>query len=299
MSKSNINKAEQINLKKVPKVFVYNGNTALQRELLKVMKSLKIYSVIILLMFLGSVVLLACSHEVDELKESKTTTSVTSQNKVAQTICDIIGATVVSSGNAVVNAGSTATYSYTNNTGTVGTVVWSINPNPVGSATIVSSGTTVTVTYSANFISGTLSAAGSGGTAQTCNTILNIVKSGGVGGGDCACPNPVIRCVLAVSGGHPYWRLQLDNLQAGDTYVWSQLHAPFMAGTNNTYVIVNPQGPAYSGFTVYCEVTRICSNGTVKKRKAFYTNYYGGTTTTGTQGFINIGGVCDSNLGDQ
>lgn len=265
-----------------------------KREVFKNMKNLKNYAIVVLLMIVTSAAFFACSRESDELNESTKTLS----SRVAQTICDITGVTVISSGNAIVNSGSTTTYNYTNNTGTPSTVVWTITPNPAGSATIVSNGSNVTVTYLSNFISGTLSAAGSGGTAQTCNTILNITSTAG-GGGDCACPNPVIRCVLAVSGGHPYWRLQLDNLQAGDTYTWSQLHAPFMAGTNNTYVIVNPQGPAFSGFTVYCEVKRTCPNGTVKKRKAFYTNYYGGTTTTGTQGFINIGGICDSNTGNQ
>ena len=222
-------------------------------------------------------------------------------NRLAATICDITGATVVSSGTAAVVAGSTATYSYTNNTGNATNISWTltgVGATFSGGGTTITTTSPVTVVYSSNFVSGTLSAAGSGGTAQTCNTILNITKSrGGNGGSDCACPNPVIRPVLAVSGGHPYWRLQLDNLQVGDTYTWSQLHAPFMAGTNSTYVIVNPTGPIYSGFTIYCEVKRVCSNGTIKKRKAFYTNYYGGTTATGTKGLINLGGVCDSNIG--
>ncbi|OOG75460.1 hypothetical protein [Flavobacterium sp. A45] len=264
------------------------------------MKNLKNYFILALIAFTLSAVFIACSSENEQLQEPKSSSKVNSTKKlaqtknIAQTICDITGTTVVSVGNAVVTAGSSATYSYTNNTGTATNIVWTISPNPAGSATITANGSTVTVTYLANFISGTLSAAGSGGTAQTCNTILNIATPSGGSSGDCACPNPVIRCTLAVSGGHPYWRFELDNLQSGDTFVWSHNHAPIFGSlTNNSYVIANPEGPLNSGFTLYCEVTRRCTNGTIKKRKAFYTNYYGGTTTSGTQGFINLGGSCD------
>lgn len=201
--------------------------------------------------------------------------------------CNITGSTSVL-------AGSTVTYTYTTSSCSPVNVVWTMIANPVGSATITSNGSTVTVTYLSNFISGTLSAAGLGTTTQTCTSNLNIIKTNGTGGGTCACPSPSIKCVLAVSGGSPYWRLELNNPQVGETFTWSTLNATIMGGTNTTYIIVNPAGPLNSGFTVYCEVSKTCSDGTVGKRKAFYTNYYGGTTTSGTSGFINIGGVCDS-----
>jgi hypothetical protein len=260
------------------------------------MKNFKNYFIISLVIFASSAIFFACSKHNEQIQETQNSSRIVGGDKVA-TICDIIGATVNNLGIAVVAAGSSATYSYTNNTGTATNITWTLaggGATFIGGATTINSTGPVTVIFSSTFTSGTLSAEGSGGTAKTCNTMLNITVNGG---SDCVCPNPVIRPVLAVSGGHPYWRLQLDNLQPGDTYTWSQLHAPFTSGTNSTYVIVNPTGPMYSGFTVYCEVKRVCSNGTIKKRKAFYTNYYGGTTTTGTKGFINIGGVCDSNIG--
>lgn len=245
------------------------------------MKNLKLYSFLTSLLFFSSLLILSCSQDQENLQENNSLKI--NNNKLLSTTCDIVGPLNVSSG--------TYTYSYTNDSNNTN-ITWTVTPS---SAAVIQSGqgtSTITITFNASC---TLSAYGTGGTGGACEDIISITKSSGTGG-DCACPNPVIRCVSAVSGGHPYWRLQLDNLQAGDTYTWSQLHAPFMAGTNNTYVIVNPTGPMYSGFTVYCEVKRVCSNGTIKKRKAFYTNYYGGTTTSGTQGFINLGGVCDSNI---
>lgn len=251
------------------------------------MKNLKFNSFFTFLVIFTSLLIFSCSHEEENLKENKKSLEITNNTKLLSTTCDIIGPLNVSTGTY------TYTYTYTNDSNNTN-VNWTITPS---SAAVIQSGqgtSTITITFNSSC---TLSAYGTGGTGGACEDIISITQSGGNNGGDCACPNPVIRCVLAVSGGHPYWRLQLDNLQAGDTYTWSQLHAPFMAGTNNTYVIVNPTGPIYSGFTVYCEVKRVCPNGTIKKRKAFYTNYYGGTTTTGTQGFINLGGVCDSNIG--
>jgi hypothetical protein len=159
------------------------------------MKNLKNYFILALITLTSSAIFFACSSDNEQLQESKSSSKVISTKKLAQTTqtsnlaqttCDITGTTVVSSGNAVVTVGSSATYSYVNNTGTATNIVWTISPNPAGSATITSNGLTVTVTYLANFISGTLSAAGSGGTAQTCNTILNITKSGSIGN-DCSC----------------------------------------------------------------------------------------------------------------
>lgn len=74
--------------------------------------------------------------------------------------------------------GSTVSYSYTNNTGTASNIVWgSQNANPPGSITFTGSGSTVSVTFASNFVSGSISADGSNGTALTCNTILNVTKA--------------------------------------------------------------------------------------------------------------------------
>ncbi len=253
----------------------------------------------LMLLALGSVFFACSTDNSDDLNDAKFSNNNLSSKVVTQTACDITGNSVITTGNAVVSASSSSTFIYTNSTGTVGSIVWTLTGNAIFSGTtsqtITTTGNTVTVDFSSNFTGGTLTAFGSGGDALTCETELNISKVVG-DSGNCSCPNPVIRCTLAVSGGHPYWRLELDNLETGDTYVWSQLHAPFMSGTNSTYVIVNPDGPMYSGFTVYCEVSRTCPNGTVNKRKAYYTNYYGGTTTTGTTGFI---GSCSGGVGNE
>lgn len=264
------------------------------------MKLIKNYFILAVVLITSSAIFFACSND-EQIQEKESISKIGSGNRLA-TICDIIGTTVVSSGTAVVSAGSSATYSYTNNTGTPTNITWTltgVGATFSGGGTTITSTNPVTVVYSSNFVSGTLSASGTGGTAQTCNTILNITKSGGGtnSGSDCNCPYPEIRCTVAVSPNR--WRFQLDNLQPGDTYVWSQNHAPFVGTTTSpigTYVSANPDGHIYSGFTIYCEVSRKCSNGTIKKRKAFYTNYYGGTTTTGKQGFVNIGSVCDPSV---
>jgi hypothetical protein len=262
------------------------------------MKLIKNYFILAVVLITSSAIFFACSND-EQIQEKESISKIGSGNRLA-TICDIIGTTVVSSGTAVVSASSSATYSYTNNTGTPTNITWTltgVGATFSGGGTTITSTNPVTVVYSSNFVSATLSASGSGGNAQTCNTILKITKSGGGTGSDCNCPYPQIRCTVAVSGGHPYWRFQLDNLQPGDNFVWSQNHAPIFGSlTNSSYIIANPEGPIYSGFTIYCEVSRKCSNGTIKKRKAFYTNYYGGTTTTGKQGFVNIGSVCDPSV---
>ena len=271
------------------------------------------------LIFLGvlfSFIFYACTKNEDKIVDEKNTESFDIKSKqnsrgVLGTCCYINGTTLTAqtlenlcapNAQAVVNAGTTTNYQYVNNTGSASNIIWSINSNPINSATIVSNGSTVTVTYLSNFINGTLSVNGSGGTAQACSSILNISKSAGSGGTGtvCECPNPVIECVIAVSGGHPYWRFNINNLKAGETYTLSQINAPIFGGLNwnvtangSAYVIINPNAPAGTSFTLFCEVTRVCSNGTIKKRKAYYRNEFGGNKYGGTSGFVNIGGSCD------
>ncbi|WP_268847010.1 hypothetical protein [Flavobacterium aestivum] len=168
------------------------------------MKKLKSSLKIGLIGIFCSIFFLACTKDDTQVQEtksidktmsnkgiSKVTNKTLSTNKIAptaqlvQTICDITGPTVTSTGVAVVAAGSTASYSYTNNTGSASNIVWTLTPSPAGSATYVANGANITITYLANFASGTLTAAGSGGTAQTCNTVLNITNSGS--GANCSC----------------------------------------------------------------------------------------------------------------
>lgn len=141
------------------------------------MKKLKISFFIALITLSSTALFFACSSDKEELQDLKSSSKTVSADKLAQTICDIIGTTVVSSGSAVVTPGSSATYSYTNNTGSATTITWTltgVGATFSGGGTTITTTSPVTVVYSSNFVSGTLSAAGSGGTAQTCNTILNI-----------------------------------------------------------------------------------------------------------------------------
>lgn len=289
------------NLKTVPKVFVYNGNTQLQKGIINIMKNLKNYLVLTLFTLITCLIFFACSQENEVVKKNEVENvniKTTLSNRIGTITCYISGSTVTNANtniaSSTVNAGATTTYQYNSNpavTNIQWVVVSGTGISFVGSTT----NSSVTVSFSSTFTGGSIQAIGTDATGQICGPVLPIIKYR-----DCACPNPVIRCTLAVSGGHPYWRFQLDNLQSGDTFLWSHNHAPIFGSlTNNSYVIANPDGPLYSGFTMYCEVSRRCTNGTIKKRKAFYTNYYGGTTTSGTQGFINLGGICDSNLGAQ
>lgn len=146
------------------------------------MKNIKNYFILALVTLTLSAIFVACSSDNDEVRENARPTDLVESERLRATICDIIGSTVVSTGSAVVAAGSTATYSYTNNTGSATTITWTltgVGATFSGGGTTITSAGPVTVIYSSNFVSGTLSAAGSGGTAQTCNTILNITKRGG------------------------------------------------------------------------------------------------------------------------
>jgi hypothetical protein len=192
------------------------------------------------------------------------------------TICDIIGDTIVT-------VGTTASYSYINDSGTPNNVTWSITTIPINSATVDSNGT---VTFSSRFISGTLLAFGSGGTALTCEARMNISTGIVPPPPSCACPNPVIDDRLCVSGGHPHWRFQVDGISSSDQITWSINHGTIHSNPNQSYVIIEPNSGSTYGFTVYCKVERTCPDGSKKVRTAYYTNYYGNSCGTGTTGFI-------------
>ncbi len=282
------------------------------------MKNIKNYCIIALVAITSSGIFFACSSDNEQVQKNVSSTNIVKANRIAATICDITGATVVSSGSAVVASGSTATYNYTNNTGNATIITWTLTGSGAtfsgtNGATTLTTTSPVNVIYSSSFVSGTLSVIGSGGTAQTCNTILNITRSlttvpGGTNpggtdsggtGSDCVCPNPKIRCVLSnynaeQLNGHAYFRLQLENLQQGESYAWSALNAQIISGINTTYIIVKPLVPVNGVFEVYCTVTKVCSNGTITKRKALYRNFLGGTCANSYNGFINIGNVCDT-----
>lgn len=268
------------------------------------------------LIFLGvllSFIFYACTKNEDKIVNEKNTESIDIKSKqnsrgILGTCCYINGKTLTAqtlenlcapNAQAIVNTGTTTNYQYVNNTGSANNIIWSISSNPLNSATIVSNGSTVTVTYLSNFISGTLSVNGSGGTAQACPSILNITKSSGNGGTgtNCECPNPVIVNYMSSSGTHPYWRFNVLNIQSGDTVLWTSINnVPFIssiyqAGSSPT--IINPVGPIGNAFTIFCTVSRNC-NGIIKKRQVYYRNEFGGGRATGSTGFVDIvGGSCN------
>ena len=117
-------------------------------------KTLKLTAVVFLLIFSFS-----CEKDESELniestiEQEKTIDAKLESRIFRPTTCDIIGATNVTSG-------TTANYSYTNDTGVSSNISWSLTSvNPFGSATMNQSGT---VNFSSNFISATILAAGTG-----------------------------------------------------------------------------------------------------------------------------------------
>jgi hypothetical protein len=161
-----------------------------------------------------------------------------------------------------------------------------------GSISIVGVDNSNRVTIRANTtgigsLSVTMDVPGNAGLA--CGNTGQLSISGG-GGTVCSCPSPIIDDMLCVSGGHPYWRFQLNNVSSGDNIRWYTQHATIMTGQGTDYVIVNPYSSAVGGFTLYCEVTKRCSDGSSKSRTAYYTNYYGGVCGNGTTGYSNTCG---------
>lgn len=108
----------------------------------------------------------------------------------------------------------------------------------------------------------------------------------------CDCPAPEIIDLVCESGDHPFWRFQVIGIQPSDLITWSDdLGFIEVFQGQNTYMILNPPpGTAGSSqFTVYCEVSRLCS-GTWTSRTAYYTNSFGyqcGTGLTGYSSFEN------------
>jgi hypothetical protein len=124
----------------------------------------------------------------------------------------------------------------------------------------------------------------------TCGRTGSITVGSGTGTGTnpplCNCPEPKITATLCVSGGHPDWRFEVTNYtNTTDKIRWYTQHATIM--TNNTMpnVTVRVLEPATAGFTVYCEITRTCPNGSIIRRTAYYTNYYGKSCSNGKTGF--------------
>ncbi len=149
------------------------------------MKNLKNYCFIVLFALSVSVVFFACSNESEQANGVAGSSVEINKNITAKpssiqsSDCDIQGETVISDGNAVVNAGSVAYYNYSfyNNNGALANLGWSFTEFPAGSAVMVSNGTSVTITYYSNFESATLTAYGTGVTGLNCDSDLKIKKA--------------------------------------------------------------------------------------------------------------------------
>jgi len=195
------------------------------------------------------------------------------------TICSITGPSITVAGEeAIVSAGSTVGYSYTNNSGTPSSVNWVFTSLvPSGSATLSQSGSNVTVTFSSNFSSGRLSVTGSGGTADICQTSINIVE----GTGPVLC-TPVSSSVIA-SGPDFMTGATLNTVSwnyvgtanPGVSFRWwyqkvrlnGFLEAPKVIAYGSNPMFVAFPGFEYSDdssrrskFKIYLEVTDDCGN---------------------------------------
>jgi hypothetical protein len=258
------------------------------------MKNLKNYCILTFIVLSISTFFYACSEETSLEPANVSKIEAKTSKRLASTICDISGSLSVVNGQY--------TYTYSNNTGNT-IINWIATPST--GVSIANNGTnSVVVTFATGFSLCTLKASGTGG-VDGCEKTITITRntSGGTSGngGDCACPNPVIRTNVTnnfapITNTHPYYRLELQNLESGDTYAWSGMNAQFMAGVNGTYVIIKPLVPVNGIFEVYCTVTRVCPNGSIKKRKALYRNFLGGTQSTAYTAFLNIGNVCDTSV---
>jgi hypothetical protein len=166
------------------------------------MKKLKIYFGLTLITLFTSIIFSACSHE-NSIEETKKTENSQLARGILTTCCGF-GGDLVSSMNCNSSANQTATliytygstqFSYINTTGQVGSAVWALVANPVGSATFsngltsISSTGNVTFNYTSNFISATVTATFKRPSNVTsgpldCASQLNIIKSS----------NPIVNC---------------------------------------------------------------------------------------------------------
>lgn len=263
-------------------------------------KILKGTTIALLLMFSVS-----CEKNESELniesaieQEKKIESKLKSKSSLL-TICDIIGASVTIPGKSIVISGSTVGYSYTNDSGTPGNVNWEfISLNPLGSATLSQSGSNVTVIFSSNFISGKLSAIGSGGTADICQTSLDIT---GTKVGPVPC-EPVSSNVIisgpdfmtgatlngvkwnyeGVANGNVrfrwwYQKVRLNKLQEAPKVISYERNAWFAAFPDYEY---SDDSNRDSQFKIYLEVTDDCDN-----------RYYSPTYVIRKRGKYELGGL--------
>ena len=241
--------------------------------------------------------LLICSFSCDKddsqliaepttVQEESVETNTNSTARFFRTECDVIGSRIACPGQSF-------TYTYISDISNPNvTWTWSNGITPISGLGTSSA----TFRFNSGFTMGTISAIGVG--SETCSDSITIKCGDGVDGENesCDCPTPTIDDRLCVSGRHPHWRFQVDGINASDQITWSVNHGTIHSNPTQSYVIIEPNSYSYYGFTVYCKVSRTCSDGTTKERTAYYTNYYGnscGTGTTGYTGSCNGGSMID------
>lgn len=195
-----------------------------------------------------------------------------------QTTCDI-------SGPGLACPGETFEYVYESDIANPD-VDWS----STNGITLVSEGTSsATFTFPTGFTTGSISASGAG--SETCSETIQIFCDGGPPPPPqpCSPPVPVIDPQVCVSGGHPHWRFQLNGISSSDQTNWSIDYGEISGVTADNYAIVIPAGTfeTQDYFTVYCEVTRICPDGSTVQVTAYWTSQYGNSCAEGTGGILD------------
>lgn len=188
-------------------------------------------------------------------------------------------------GNQTMSANSSATFSasvaganyYWSATGGLSIpVVGGVYQNQGQSVTVNMSnapGTLYLVTYNAN-------------SSSCCSISVNLPAPPPA----CLIGSGVINDLLCVTNSHPYWRLQMEGFSGQNvTYNWTSQHFTILSGQNTSYIIGNPTDNGY-GFTLYCTVTKTCSNGNKLTKTFYYQSRSTNSCEQGTTGVITAPG---------
>ena len=193
-----------------------------------------------------------------------------------QTTCDI-------SGPGLACPGETFEYVYESDIANP-----DVNWSSTNGITLLSEGTnSATFTFPNGFTTGSISASGTG--SETCSETIQIFCDGGPPPPPqpCNTPVPVIAPQVCASGGHPHWRLQLNGINSSDQINWSINYGEVITGGTTDYAIIRPDGVPGDYFTIYCEVTRTCPDGSTVQVTAFWTSQYGNSCDEGTGGILD------------
>ncbi|GAA3730023.1 hypothetical protein GCM10022422_10310 [Flavobacterium ginsengisoli] len=190
------------------------------------MKNLKTYFSILIISLATSTIFFACSNEDSQQQTSSSTkkeavnkTATTNKSALVKTVCNVNGPTIV-------NINTPITYTYTNDSGTPANVTWVANPANL--ITINGSGSTITATFAAGFVSGSITATGFDGTALICASKLDITKQVST------CCTPILSASYICRGSGPSAGGAVDIfLPAGCNIDWSAISKIDVSFTND------------------------------------------------------------------